>query len=132
MSSLRHGFCVLMCAMALGVVPSPTTSEASPLELFGFGARSPGLAGAGVADPDGFASVYVNPAGLARITRQRFTLGSAGTNFDLKIDGDDAGVKSGTAIILGGAVPIPFGGALANRVVIGLGFHIPNKALVRG
>lgn len=120
-----------MLASLAASLAAPRIASASPLELFGFGGRSPGMAGAGVADPRGYESVYLNPAGLAAVRRKRLTLGSAATRFGLTIDGDDAGVEDGTAFIFGGALPIPLGGALANRVALGLGFHIPNQALVR-
>ena len=105
--------------------------EASPLELFGFGARSPAMAGAGVADSEGFASVYLNPAGLAAVTRERLTIGTVVTRFGLSIDGRSASVDNGTALVIGGVIPIPLGGSMVDRVVLGLGFHIPNQALVR-
>jgi long-chain fatty acid transport protein len=104
---------------------------ASPLEMFGFGGRSPGMAGGGVAVASGYESVYLNPAGLAGVRRKRLTLGAAAAQFSLDIDGADAGVDTTTASIIGGALPVTLGGALADRVVLGLGFHIPNKALVR-
>jgi long-chain fatty acid transport protein len=116
-------------AAVLALAASPAV--ASPLELFGFGGRSPGLGGAGVAAAEGFESVYLNPAGLAATAGKRLTLGTAATAFDLTVDGADAGVEDGTAFVFGGALPIPLGGALADRVGLGLGFHVPNQALVR-
>lgn len=122
--------CACACA-AIAALLAVSPAAASPLELFGLGGRSPGLAGAGVASADGFESVYLNPAGLAEITGKRLSIGTAITRFGLTVDNRDAGVDNGTALVLGGALPIPLGGALANRVAIGLGFHIPSRALVR-
>lgn len=120
----------------IGVVLAVTlastgAAEASPLELFGFGGRSPALAGGGVAIAAGYESVYLNPAGLAGVERKRLTLGTAAAHFALEIDDRDAGIDDTTAVLIGGALPIRLGGALADRVVLGLGFHIPNRALVR-
>lgn len=113
------------------VLAAPGGAGASPLELFGFGGRSPALAGGGVAVARGYESVYLNPAGLAGVERQRLTFGTAAAHFALEIDEGDAGVDDTTSVLIGGAVPIGLGGALADRVVLGLGFHIPNRALVR-
>ena len=118
-------------ALALVVTLSTSSAAASPLELFGFGGRSPALAGGGVAVASGYESVYLNPAGLAGVDRQRLTLGTAGARFSLEIDDRDAGIDDTTALLIGGALPIALGGALKDRVVLGLGFHIPNRALVR-
>lgn len=118
------------CLIAASVtITAP--SHASPLELFGFGARSPGLAGGGVADANDYSSVYTNPAGLARVRHKGLAIGTAATRFRLAVNNRRKDIDNGTALIFGGAVPIPLGGALSERVVLGLGFHIPNQALVR-
>ena len=120
----------LVLALAL-VCASEAAADASPLELFGFGGRSSGLAGAGVGDPEGFASVYLNPAGLANARAKQLTLGTSAIAFRLRVRGEREAVDRSTALVFGGVVPLPLGGALAERVTIGLGFNVPNGALVR-
>jgi len=121
---------------ALGLVALPASpSAASPVDLFGFGARGQGLAGAIGATADGFESVYYNPAGLAFGRRPSFSLGYQYGAFDLRAGvGDAPLVKSealgAPALSIGFAVPIPFGGALTDRLALGLGFTIPQTSIL--
>jgi long-chain fatty acid transport protein len=110
----------------LGLMTSP--AQASPLQLFGFGGRSPGLAATGVADAVGFDSVYLNPAGLAEVRRKRLSLGTLVGTFELT--GIDRAIDTAVGAELGGALPLPLGGALAGRVGLGLGFYVPTAVLV--
>ncbi len=104
---------------------------ASPLDLFGFGGRSPGLAGAGVASTTDYEAVYVNPAGLAEVTRKRATIGGLYGDFALKLDGVDTGTEPARGLVIGGQVPMPLGGALRDRVGLGFGFFVPTAAINR-
>ncbi len=106
-------------------------ARASTLDLFGFGMRSPGLAGAGVATADDYEAVYANPAGLAEVRHKRATVGAVLADFGLRLDGADAGVDTATGVVLGGAVPVPLGGAGKDRVGLGVGFYVPNSAINR-
>lgn len=118
----------MLIAVALLV---PATVAASPLELFGFGARSPALAGTGVASTDGFESVYLNPAGLARVPGKRATVGGMFGDFRLERDGEDTGTDPARGVVIGGELPIPLGGAMKERVGLGFGFHVPGVAIAR-
>ncbi|MCA9673695.1 MAG: hypothetical protein H6708_13850 [Kofleriaceae bacterium] len=118
-------------AAAAFVVCAPSAVAASPLELFGFGARSTGLAGAGVASTDSYESVYLNPAGLAHVPRKRATIGTLYGDFSLRMDGDDTGTESARGLVIGGELPIPFGGAWKDRVGLGFGFYVPAVAINR-
>ncbi len=118
-------------ATVVGVASAPTTASASPLELFGFGGRSPGLAGAGVASSDGYDATYINPAGLGLVRRKRATIGAMYGDFALAMDGVDTGTAPASALVIGGAVPMPLGGIARDRVGLGFGFHIPTVALNR-
>ena len=51
-------------------------AHASPLDLFGFGGKSPGMVGTGVATANDYDALYLNPAGLALVTRRRLALGA--------------------------------------------------------
>lgn len=116
------------CALALA---ASAPAAASPLELFGFGGRSPGLAGAGVASSEGYDAVFLNPGGLGLASRKRATVGGMYGDFALSMDGADTGTESAGGLVIGGAVPMPLGGAARDRVGIGFGFHIPTVAINR-
>jgi len=108
---------------------------ASPVDLFGFGARGQGLAGAIGATAEGFESVYYNPAGLAYARRPSFAIGYQTGTFDLRYGiGDATLAESPTldapALSIGFGVPIPFGGILEDRLAIGLGFCIPQTSIL--
>ncbi len=110
---------------------APATAAASPLELFGFGARSPGMAGTGVASTTGFESVYLNPAGLARVPGKRATVGGMLGDFQLERDGEPTDTDGARGLVIGGELPIPMGGVMKDRVGLGFGFHIPGVAIAR-
>lgn len=110
-------------------VASP--AAASPLELFGFGGRSPGMAGAGVASTDGYDAVFLNPAGLGLNRHKRATIGAMSGDFALTIDGADTGTEAPSGLVIGGAVPMPLGGWAKDRIGLGFGFHIPTVAINR-
>ncbi len=117
---------LLAPALALAATPA----LASPVDLFGFGARGQGLAGAVGADAEGFESVYYNPAGLAFDRRPTFALGYQLGSFELTLDGAPRDALDAPALSIGFGVPIPFGGVLADRLSIGLGFTIPQTSIL--
>lgn len=104
-------------------------ASGSPLQMFGSGGRSPGLAATGVAAADDFDCVYLNPAGLGELRRKRLSFGSLVGSFDL--EGVDRGVEAAVGVQLGGVVPIPLGGVMRDRVGLGLGFYVPTTVLNR-
>lgn len=106
-------------------------SSASPLELFGFGGRTCGLAGTGIASTDGYESVYLDPAGLARVSRKRATVGFLLGDFSLEMNGEGTDTDRAKGLVIGGELPLPFGGAWKDRVGLGFGFYIPGKAINR-
>src|SRR3954451_17226193 len=111
-------------ALAVLVVLGAGPAAASPLELFGFGGRSPGLAGAGVASTDGYEAVFVNPAGLAHVGHQRITIVCLYGAFALHLDDQPTSTDPASGAVFGGALPIPLGGALRDRVGLGFGFYV--------
>jgi long-chain fatty acid transport protein len=117
-------------AAAAAAAVAPTRAAGSPLDLFGFGGRSPALAGTGVATATDYDAVYLNPAGLAD-ARKRLTAGGLYGDFALELDGASTGTEQALGTLFGGALPIPFGGALADRVGLGLGFYVPTVAINR-
>ncbi|HEY2743669.1 MAG TPA: hypothetical protein VGL86_03565, partial [Polyangia bacterium] len=112
-------------ALALALVLTAPAARASEPEMFGMGARSPGMAGTGVADADGYDATYTNPAGLVGPTHRRLTLGYVHGGYDLSLDGMHHEVDQTNGLILGADVPIPFGGVLRDRIALGLGFYFP-------
>ncbi len=121
---VRH---LLVGVVALGV---SSEAPASTLDLFGFGMRSPALAGTGVATANDYEAVYANPAGLAEATEKRATVGAVIADFRTKMNGDIVGEAS-SGMVLGGVVPMPLGGWAKDRIALGLGFYVPNEALNR-
>ncbi|MEZ4398677.1 MAG: hypothetical protein R3B06_01565 [Kofleriaceae bacterium] len=104
---------------------------ASPLDLFGFGGRSPALAGTGVASTTDFDAVYLNPAGLADTTHKRATIGGLYANYRLRLGADDVASEDPRGLVIGGQVPMPLGGALRDRVGLGFGFYVPSQSINR-
>ena len=110
---------------------------ASAQELFGFGSRSPGMAGGTVALSEGFEALYANPAGLAWTSRKSFAFGY--TRTDMFLDarsgsggvGDAARVDRPGGITFGTAVPLPLPGAWNHRFHLGIGLYIPDSVLIQ-
>jgi len=117
-------------ALAACLVLAPRLATASPVDLFGFGARGEGMAGAVQATATGFESVYYNPAGLAFDLRPSFALGYQYGVLALEVNGEPFEALDTPALNIGFGVPIPFGGALAQRVSLGLGFTIPQTSIL--
>src|SRR5207249_104858 len=110
---------------------APRAAAASPLELFGFGGRSPALAGAGAADAESYEATYLDPAGLASVRRQHVAFGYQLGDIQLDIDGHRQPTDRPIARVIGAALPIPLGGGWAGRVGLGLGFVAPRGTIAR-
>lgn len=121
---------VAMALLPLFAGVLPRAARASGPELFGFGVRSPAMAGTGVAFADDFEAVYANPAGLVE-ARRRLTLGYVAAAWHLGIDGKPHGNDDTTALLLGADLPLPLGGILRDRLAIGLGFQLPTNVVNR-
>ncbi len=128
-----RGLSAIALATCVGaaIASVPAHAAASPLELFGFGGRSPALAGAGVASSEGFDATYINPAGLGLAKRKRATIGAMYGDFALTMDGARTDTDPASGLVIGGAVPMPLGGWAKDRIGIGFGFHIPTEAINR-
>jgi long-chain fatty acid transport protein len=121
---------VLAVAIAVAAgIAAAGPAAASPLELFGFGGRSPALAETGVASADDFDCVYLNPAGLAEVSGRRLSLGTLYGRFAL--DGVDRPVDDAVGVEVGGAFRLPLGGALRDRVGFAIGLYVPTTLLNR-
>ena len=115
--------------VALAMLALAPRARASPLELFGFGGRSPGLAATGVASADDFEALYLNPAGLAEVSGRRLSLGTLFGAFSLS--GVDRPVDDAVGVEVGVAVRLPLGGALADRVSLAIGLYVPTQLVTR-
>jgi long-chain fatty acid transport protein len=104
-------------------------AAASPLEMFGFGGRSPALAATGVAAADDYECLYLNPAGLAEVRRRKLSAGLLFGTFSLQ--GSDRVVDDAVGVEVGAAFPLPLGGALRDRVGLGFAIYVPTALLNR-
>ena len=111
-------------------------AEASPEDLFSYGTRSPAMGGTGAASADGFEAAYLNPALLSRLRERKLTLGLQTATFSLDASGEGLpgrlSSKRAKGVVIGVDLPVPFGGALKDRVGIGLAFYTPTDVIVRG
>jgi long-chain fatty acid transport protein len=117
------------------VLARTTPATASPEDLFGFGARSAAMGATGTASSAGWDASYANPALLSRVRRNVVAVGLQGAVFDVHADGAQLPGKLSTlpakGLLVGVAVPVPFGGALRDRVGLGLAMYTPSNTLVR-
>jgi len=124
-------------AGALAASLAGTSASASPQEVIGFGFRSLGMGNTGAAIGQGVDTVYANPALLSTARDMELQLGTMGAHFDLSASGPGlaqplVAYPSLQANTIGGVLPLPFGGALKDRVAIGVGFLTPFDVVVRG
>jgi len=110
----------------------PARAYASPQDLFGYGSRSSAMAATGVAFGDDYEAVFSNPAGLSRVTRRGLVVGAHGAGYAVSLDGERFTLDAPRATSIGVELPIPFGGVLEHRIVLGAGFYTPLDVIVRG
>ena len=127
---MRYNAAMLRACLALALALMPAIASASVPDLFGFGARGVAMGGAVASTASGFEAVYYNPAGLAFDERPSFALGFQRADFFLEIDGSDWEAREAPALVVGFAVPLPFGGALARRIALGMGFVLPQTTIL--
>jgi long-chain fatty acid transport protein len=119
-------------ATSIATTLATSHAEASPEDVFGFGPRASAMGATGAASALGFEAVYANPALLSDEPERRLALGFVGAHFDLHAGDKRVPYDALHASLIGATLPIPFGGALHNRVVVGLGFFTPFDLVVRG
>lgn len=121
----RLGHQLACCAALLALAGS---AAANPLDAFGFGSRSIGLAGAATAVVDDFSANYYNPAALAAGDELRLELGYVFIEPALKMNGFDVGVDANQGFQ--GGVVLPgqlFGHAFGASV----GLFLPDNLVSR-
>jgi len=122
--------------MAAACATYASLAHASPEDIFGYGARSPGMGATGPASAEGFEATYANPALLSRLRDRKLSLGWQGATFHLTADGAGSPglipYDAAKGVTIGVGLPLPFGGILRDRVGVGLAFYTPTQVLVRG
>ncbi|HZS40497.1 MAG TPA: hypothetical protein VFF06_26880 [Polyangia bacterium] len=112
----------------------PALARASAADAFGLGSEESSVCGASAARVHDFSAGYYNPAGLVGATRPEASLGVLGFGSQLRIRNGGfertAPISDPVGIVLGAATPIPFGGALADRVYVGIALYIVPGSIV--
>lgn len=128
----RAGAAAFAGMLVVLVALAPAGVRASPQDLFGYGSRSSAMAGTGTSFGDDYEAVFSNPAGLSRAARRGLVVGAHGAGYAVSLDGQRFTIDAPRATSIGVQLPVPFGGVLANRIVIGAGFYTPIDVIVRG
>lgn len=106
------------------------TAQASPQDLFGYGSRSQAMGTTGASTAVGYEASYNNPAGLAGTDRRQIALGFAANDFHLRVDGVASDLTTSRGIVIGVALPLPFGGPLRDVLTVGAGFFTPTNTVM--
>jgi long-chain fatty acid transport protein len=127
----RHAKRFTFLAMLSCISLASSPAQATPQDIFGYGAVSPGLAMAGVATCTGYECVFVNPAGLSRSETTAIYLGLHAGGISLTLDEERFPFDSARASTIGFQLRLPFGGALENRIAMGAAFYTPQDTILR-
>jgi long-chain fatty acid transport protein len=87
------------------------------------------MAATGVAEAEGYDATYLNPAGVVGPTRRRLTIGYIGARTRLRLNGAEYPTTHGDGMLIGVALPLPFGGVMKDRLAFGIGFFYPIDVL---
>lgn len=124
-----HSNAIVCGLVALSLAFAQRDARASVGDVFGFGSRAAGLAGAASALADGFEATYYNPARVGGAPR--FSLGFLAGGSTLSVGGRRQNLDDAFGLVLGAAAPVPLGGALRERVHVGAGFFLLPDKIVR-
>jgi hypothetical protein len=123
-------------ALASALSLASSRAEASPEDLFGYGARTSAMGATGTAFAGGYESAWHNPALASDVRVAKLTLGYTGGILRLDAQGDGLPGRTSsqpiTGTTIGAEIPLPLGGKLAHRVGIALAFYEPTDVVVRG
>lgn len=106
-------------------------AHGSPAEVFGFGSRSAGLAGATAAATSDFSAGYYNPGGLGFGRGKHVSFGVLGAASNLQINDRRTDLAEPFGVVFGASAPAPLGGALTDRIIVGIGLYLLPKTVVR-
>jgi len=101
-----------------------SSARASLPDLLGFGSRSAALAGTGAAYATGYEATYANPAGLWA-GRRHLAVGAVYGGYRASLGGAPYSIDATSGLVIGGSAPLPLGGALRERIGIGIGLYTP-------
>src|SRR5258706_8874461 len=87
---------------------APPPARASVGDVFGFGSRAAGLAGAASALVDGFEATYYNPSRVGGPAR--FSLGFLGGASLLSVNGARQQLEDPVGLVIGASATLPLGG----------------------
>jgi long-chain fatty acid transport protein len=118
-----------ICLIAL-LLSSPQRLEASPVDLWGFGAKGSAMGGAYATLARDHEAVYYNPAGLAFAEKPSVAFGFQYADLKLEINGAKRSVPNAPALTIGFGLPLNLGGVLAQRLSLGLGFVLPQTSVL--
>jgi long-chain fatty acid transport protein len=121
----------------VGAISFALPVHASPEDIFGFGARSAGMAATGAASAEDYEAVYKNPALLTYSHDARLHLGVMGADFELAtaVGGRAPARASNDRLLgtfIGATLPIPLEGVMKDRFTLGFAFFTPTNLIVRG
>jgi long-chain fatty acid transport protein len=109
---------------ALAVLVAAMPARANPLEVFGLTSQRAGQANTGVAAADDASALYYDPAGLVASPGGELVLGTLGAYSNLAINSVRVSLADPVGFQLAVRARVPLGGALADRVAVGLGLHL--------
>lgn len=127
---MRSRATILLALVALGVLPSGRV-RANPPDLLGLGPRTSALGMTGTSYADDYEAAFANPALLSRVQHKHLTVGVLGGSFQLHVDDAPHHLSNVRSMTIGFAVPLPFGGKLANTLGIGAAFYLPVDSILR-
>lgn len=127
---IRKHIPFLRLFILFGLLTPSSPTFASTVDLFGYGARGIALGGATATQARGHAAVYYNPAALTLAQTPSFAVGYQFANFSLEINESSHAVQDSPALVFGFGLPLPFGGSLRDRFSLGIGFVLPQGAIL--
>lgn len=114
----------------VGALAGP--ARASVADVFGLGSEESAVAGASAARVHDFSAAYYDPAGLTLALRPEGSIGLVGFGANLPLpDGRSFHMTDHVGVLVGAATPVPFVGALADRIYIGIALHVLPDTIVR-
>jgi long-chain fatty acid transport protein len=105
-----------------------TAAQANPPDIYGFGARAVGMAGAMTAAVDDTTANFYNPAALTRNSVLQIDTGYLLTHTRLRLNDQDLGVDESSGMQAGVTIPGKIRGV---NLAFGMGFFIPQTRLSR-